>query len=53
MTIHRWTPNRKIEVLRSLSSGMLSLKQACTIHGLTEEEIKEWKRKYDKKLERR
>jgi hypothetical protein len=39
----RWTPHRKLGVLKALDHGLLMLDEACRRYDLTPEEIEEWR----------
>lgn len=41
MVIH-WTAARKADVVRSVHRGDLSMKEACLLHGISEEEFRDW-----------
>jgi hypothetical protein len=40
----RWTPGRKIEILRALKSKIISREDALTLHGISAEELDSWQR---------
>ena len=42
----RWTPHRKLGVLKALDHGLLALDEACGRYGLTPEEVDEWRRSF-------
>lgn len=41
---HRWVIRRKAEVIAAIRGGLLSLSDACTRYGLSEEEVTSWQR---------
>ncbi len=38
----RWTPQRKLDVVRAVHSGVMSLEQACQRYRLSEAEFRAW-----------
>ena len=39
----RWVAHRKATVVRAVEAGMLTLKQACDMYALSEEEFEIWR----------
>jgi transposase-like protein len=44
LPVVRWTPAHKAEVLWALARKLITIEQACAVHGLTPEEIESWQR---------
>jgi transposase-like protein len=40
--VRRWTPKRKAALCRALSAGTITLAEAKTAHGLSDDELKAW-----------
>ena len=38
----RWVASRKAAVVRAVSAGLLKSEEACTLYGLSEEELQAW-----------
>ena len=43
----RWVVRRKAAVLVAVSSGMITVEQACQVYQLTEEELLSWKHAFE------
>jgi hypothetical protein len=43
----RWVIRRKAAVVVAVSSGMITIEQACQVYQLTEEELLSWKHAYE------
>jgi Protein of unknown function (DUF1153) len=47
-TTKRWVVRRKVEVVAAVSSGVLSIEEACKLYGLTAEEFLGWQHSIDR-----
>lgn len=43
----RWTPRKKAEIVTAVTSGLISLPEACAKYGLSTEEFVNWQNKID------
>ena len=43
----RWVVRRKAAVVVAVSSGMITIEQACQVYQLTEEELLSWKHAFE------
>lgn len=41
-TTRRWVIRRKVKVVLAVSAGLLSLREACELYDLSEEEFQSW-----------
>ncbi len=44
----RWVASRKATVLKAITSGLISRKEACDTYGLSDEELDSWARAVDR-----
>ena len=44
---HRWVARRKAAVLAALSSGAITMEEACRRYALSEEELLSWQRAFE------
>lgn len=45
--LKRWVARRKAEVITAVNGGLLTMPQACTLYGISVEELLEWQRHYE------
>ena len=44
---NRWVARRKAAVLAALSSGLITMEEACRRYALSEEELLDWQRAFE------
>jgi hypothetical protein len=44
---NRWVARRKAAVLAALSSGAITMEEACRLYALSEEELLDWQRAFE------
>lgn len=48
VTIKRWVPRRKAEIVAAVHSGALSLEEACHRYMLTADEFASWEKSFER-----